>query len=135
MTGAVIDLAALEREGERLGAALPPGSVVWLDGPLGAGKTTLARAIVRGRGLGDEAASPTYAYVHHYPGPRGDIYHVDCYRARRPADVADLDWETLGAGDLLLIEWPERAGDWAPPPSCRVTLSYDGDDTRRLEVS
>ncbi len=54
MTGAVVDLAALEREGERLGATLPAGSVVWLDGPLGAGKTTLARAIVRGRGLGDD---------------------------------------------------------------------------------
>jgi tRNA threonylcarbamoyladenosine biosynthesis protein TsaE len=135
MTATVVDLAALEREGEHLGRTLPAGTVVWLAGPLGAGKTTLARAIVRGRGLGDDAASPTYALVHHYPRPGGDIYHIDCYRARRPDDVADLDWETLGAADLLLIEWPERAGSWAPPPTCRITLAYEGDDTRRLEVS
>jgi tRNA threonylcarbamoyladenosine biosynthesis protein TsaE len=109
--------------------------VVWLTGPLGAGKTTLARALVRGRGVRDEATSPTYALVHHYEGPRGAVYHLDCYRLRTGDDAADLDWATLAAGDLLLIEWPERAGPWAPAATHRVMLEHAGDDSRRLAVS
>ncbi len=106
----IVDLAAMGAAGERLGRDLPPRSVVWLDGPLGAGKTTLVRAIVRGRNVVEPATSPTYNLVHHYQGPHGSIYHVDCYRVREPDQAADLDWETLLASDLLLIEWPERAG-------------------------
>jgi tRNA threonylcarbamoyladenosine biosynthesis protein TsaE len=135
VTTTVMDQAALEAAGERLGRELPPGGVVWLEGPLGAGKTTLARAIAAGRGVAEGATSPTYALVHHYHAARGDVYHVDCYRARRPDDVADLDWETLIAADLLMIEWPERAGGWAPPATVRVSLTYAGDDVRRVEIA
>ena len=127
--------AAVEAEGERLGRDLAPGSVVWLEGPLGAGKTTLVRAIVRGRGVADLATSPTYNLVHHYEGPRGSAYHVDCYRLRHPDDAADLDWETMIASDVLLIEWPERAGAWAPKPWVRIRLEHAGDDTRTVHVA
>jgi tRNA threonylcarbamoyladenosine biosynthesis protein TsaE len=128
------DLAAVIAMGERLGRELPFGSVVWLQGPLGAGKTTLVRAIARGRGVPDEATSPTFGLVHHHQGPRGEIYHVDCFRLRHPDEAGDLDWETLAVSDLLLIEWPERAGVWAPSASVRIGISDAGDDLRQLEL-
>ncbi len=125
----------LDRIGRELGETLPPGAVVWLEGPLGAGKTTFARAVVQGRGVADDATSPTYALVHHYEGPRGAVYHLDCYRLRAEDDAVDLDWATLAVSDLLLIEWPERAGAWAPAPTRRVRLDHAGDDTRTLALS
>ncbi len=135
MSTTALPLADLEAAARRLGAALPSGAVVWLEGPLGAGKTTFARALAAGRGIADAVSSPTYALVHHYAGPRGAAYHLDCYRLRHPDEAGDLDWETLAAADLLLIEWPERAGAWAPRPTHRVRLAHVGDDTRTLEVT
>ena len=135
VTGEGIDLATLEAAGERLGRELPPKSVVWLEGPLGAGKTTLVRAIVRGRGAAGAVTSPTFGLVHHYTAPMRDIYHIDCYRMRQHEDAADLDWETLVNADLLLIEWPDRAGPWAPAPTCRVRLAHAGDDLRTMLLS
>ncbi len=130
----MMDLAAVESAGVQLGRELAPRSVVWLEGPLGAGKTTMARAIVRGRGVPELATSPTYGLVHHYEGPRGSVYHVDCYRLRQPDEAADLDWETLLGGDLLLIEWPARAGAWAPKPTLTLSLDHAGDDSRTMDV-
>ncbi|MBA2291407.1 MAG: tRNA (adenosine(37)-N6)-threonylcarbamoyltransferase complex ATPase subunit type 1 TsaE [Gemmatimonadales bacterium] len=132
---APLGLAELSALGEQLGAELPAGAVVWLDGPLGAGKTTLARAIAQGRGVGEAATSPTYALVHHYHGPRGDLYHLDCYRLRTPDDAADLAWDQLATADLLLIEWPERAGAWALAPSVRVAIGHAEADTRTVIIS
>ena len=127
--------AELAEEGETLGRSLPPGAVLLFEGDLGAGKTTFVKAIVRGLGVVEPATSPTYALVHHYTGRRGAVYHVDCYRLRRPDDAADLDWATLGAADALLVEWPERAGPWVPPATRRFRLSHLDDPGRRgLEV-
>ncbi len=135
MSAVQCDLSALEALGNQLGRAWPAGSVIWLEGPLGAGKTTLARAIAVGRGIAGEATSPTYALVHHYEGSRGAVYHLDCFRLRDPDEAADLDWETLASADLLLIEWPERAGAWAPPATYRVRLEHAVGDLRLVEVA
>lgn len=122
----------LTEEGELLGRSLPPGSVLLFEGDLGAGKTTMVQAVARGLGVTQPATSPTYALVHHYHGRRGPVYHLDCYRLRSPEEAADLDWETLlREGDALLIEWPERAGDWVPAPTMRFHLSHLDDPTRR----
>lgn len=107
------------------------------EGDLGAGKTTLIRAIAQGLGVATAATSPTYALVHRYAGPRGPVFHLDCYRLRSPEEAADLDWEALlSEGDAVLIEWPERAGAWVPEPTMRLRLSHLDDPGRRaLEVS
>lgn len=134
MTDQPFDLAGVIAAGEEFADALPPGSVVWLTGPLGAGKTTLVSALVRRRTGRPQATSPTFALVHHYDGPHGAIYHVDCYRLRRPEDAIDLDWQTMVSSDLLLIEWPDHAGPWAPPPTVTIALEVVDATHRRITV-
>jgi tRNA threonylcarbamoyladenosine biosynthesis protein TsaE len=126
----------LEAEGEALGRALRPGEVLTFEGDLGAGKTTFIKAVARGLGVRAPATSPTYALVHRYPGVRGPVFHLDCFRLRSSDEAGDLDWEGLLAeGDAILVEWPERAGAWLPAPSRRFRLSHLPDPARRsLEV-
>jgi tRNA threonylcarbamoyladenosine biosynthesis protein TsaE len=127
----------LREKGHQLGSSLMPGSVVLLEGDLGAGKTTLIQAIARGLGVAENATSPTYALVHRYQGTRGPVYHLDCYRLRHPDEAADLDWETLlQEGDAVLIEWPEKAGSYVPVATLRIRLDHVADhpDLRTLEV-
>lgn len=128
--------AELIAAGEALGRDLEPGALLTLEGELGAGKTTFAQAVSRGLGVLEPATSPTYALVHRYTGRRGPVFHLDCYRLRTPDEAADLDWEGLLAeGDAVIVEWPERAGVWLPPPSHRVRLTHLPDPDRRgLEV-
>lgn len=132
MTECVVDQPGLEALGRQLAAELPAQSIVWLVGPMGAGKTTLASAMVQARAGGLAATSPTYALVHEYPTPDGAIYHVDCYRLRHPDEACDLDWQTLVTGDVLLIEWPERAGVWAPAPTATIAMTVLSDTQRRV---
>ncbi|MBK8004841.1 MAG: tRNA (adenosine(37)-N6)-threonylcarbamoyltransferase complex ATPase subunit type 1 TsaE [Gemmatimonadetes bacterium] len=124
--------AELVAEGQALGRALAPRSIVALEGNLGAGKTTFAQAVASGLGVTAPATSPTYALVHRYEGRRGPVFHLDCYRLRRPEEAADLDWEGLLAeGDALLVEWPEKAGSWLPAPTRRFRFHHLPDAERR----
>ncbi len=124
--------AELVAEGQALGRALAPRSIVALEGNLGAGKTTFAQAVARGLGVTEPATSPTYALVHRYEGRRGPVFHLDCYRLRRPEEAAELDWEGLLAeGDALLVEWPEKAGSWLPAPTRRFRFHHLPDAERR----
>jgi tRNA threonylcarbamoyladenosine biosynthesis protein TsaE len=129
--------ADLREEGEALGRGLAPGNVVFFVGELGAGKTTLVQAVARGLGVTGHATSPTYNLVHRYQGARGPVFHLDCYRLKHPDEAADLDWETLlKEGDAVLIEWPERAGEYLPAPSLTCSLAHveSDPDRRRLEI-
>ncbi len=131
---ALLDEDGLGRVAQEMGQGLLPGAVLWLQGELGAGKTTFARSLVRALGVTGPTQSPTYALVHSYEGRRGRVFHVDCYRLRSPDEARDLDWETLLTGDALLIEWPERAGTWAPRPTHRIQLAHTPNPAlRRLE--
>jgi tRNA threonylcarbamoyladenosine biosynthesis protein TsaE len=125
---------ALSRFGEELGRGLAAPAVIGLSGELGTGKTTLVQAICRGLGARASATSPTYALVHHYDaaGAR-PVYHVDCYRLRTPDEARDLGFDDMiREGAVVLIEWPERAGPWAPPLDRHFHLAYDADPAYRV---
>ena len=123
----------LNRFGEELDAQLTAPAVIGLSGELGTGKTTLVQAICRGLGARSRATSPTYALVHHYDAGHTPVYHVDCYRLRHPDEARDLGFDDMTREQaIILIEWPERAGPWAPPLDRHFRLSYDSDDTQRV---
>ena len=128
-----LSASELNRFGEALGAQLHAPAVIGLSGELGTGKTTLVQAICRGLGARSRATSPTYALVHHYDAGATPVYHVDCYRLRHPDEARDLGFDDMvRERAIILIEWPERAGAWAPPLDRHFQLSYDGDETRRV---
>jgi tRNA threonylcarbamoyladenosine biosynthesis protein TsaE len=127
-----LSASELSRFGEELGAQLAAPAVIGLSGELGSGKTTLVQAICRGLGATARATSPTYALVHHYDAGSTPVYHVDCYRLRHPDEARDLGFDDMiRERAIVLIEWPERAGAWAPALDRHFQLSYDGDDARR----
>jgi tRNA threonylcarbamoyladenosine biosynthesis protein TsaE len=132
--------AELARFGETFARSLqpPPSVAVGIAGELGAGKTTLVRAIARGLGVDEPVTSPTFALVHRYAGRGATVYHVDAYRLKRSDDTADLgiDEALAEPGSVVLIEWPERLGDALPPLAHAIRLSYtEDDDIRLLEVN
>ncbi len=128
-----LSASELSRFGEDLGAQLRAPAVVGLSGELGTGKTTLVQAICRGLGAQARATSPTYALVHHYDAGQTPVYHVDCYRLRHPDEARDLGFDDMAREHaIILIEWPERAGAWAPRLDRHFRLSYDSDPGSRV---
>ena len=125
------DEAATSRAGAALADVMRPGDVITLSGPLGAGKTTLARALLRALGEEGEVPSPSFALVQPYDALDLPVWHVDLYRLDRPEELAEL-----GLGDILdrgalLIEWPERApGAW--PEALALSLDPLAGEARRL---
>jgi tRNA threonylcarbamoyladenosine biosynthesis protein TsaE len=123
---------ATESLGATLAARLKPGDVVGLKGDLGAGKTTLARAIIRAA-AGDPdliVPSPTFTLVEVYETPRGAFWHFDLYRLEAPEQIYELGWEEALAEGIVLLEWPERLGELLPQ-HLSVTLELAGEDGRR----
>jgi tRNA threonylcarbamoyladenosine biosynthesis protein TsaE len=123
--------------GERLARELPRRGVVLLIGNLGAGKTTLAKGIVLGRGAADaeEVSSPTFTLIHEY-GEDGAVYHIDLYRLDEPKQVATLGLEELFDRDaLVLIEWGERFPQLMPKQRTEIRLRSLEDDAREIEVT
>ena len=128
---ALPDAMATLAFGRRLGERIGPGDVVCLSGNLGAGKTTLARgAIEAWMGYADEVPSPTYTLVQTYDGERGELWHVDLYRLKRPEEALELGLEDAFAEAACLIEWPERMGDLAPHDRLDLDLATDGEGRR-----
>jgi tRNA threonylcarbamoyladenosine biosynthesis protein TsaE len=119
--------AATAALGERLAAQARPGDVIVLHGDLGAGKTTLARALIRRlAGPETEAPSPTFTLVQTYQTPGLAVWHFDLYRLEHPGEARELGLEEAVDG-LCLIEWPERLGRYLPATRLEVRLSFDGD--------
>jgi tRNA threonylcarbamoyladenosine biosynthesis protein TsaE len=123
--------------GARVGAEVEVPAVFALNGDLGAGKSTLARAIAHGAGVEGPVPSPTFNLLFRYETPRGVVHHLDLYRLERQDEVWELGWSELGAGpDLVLIEWAENAETLLPRPRWEVTLEDVGDpDRRRVELA
>ena len=126
------DEAATERLGATLASRLRPRDVVALQGGLGVGKTTLARAILRAAS-GDPALivpSPTFTLVEIYDTPMGVFWHFDLYRLEEPEQVFELGWEEARADGMALVEWAERLGTLLPRERLTVTLAMEGDGRR-----
>jgi tRNA threonylcarbamoyladenosine biosynthesis protein TsaE len=132
LTLPLADETATAALGARIGAAARPGGVVALVGDLGAGKTTLARGLIRSlAGAETEAPSPTFTLVQTYDtrsssGVGLSIWHFDLYRLTRPEEARELGIEEAVDG-LALIEWPERAGRYLPSARLEVRLDFNGD--------
>ncbi len=128
-----------EALGARLAASLSTGSVVYLTGELGAGKTALARGIARGLGAPPrEVASPTFALLHEYAGGDGRIVlrHLDLYRlADDPRELEPLGLPESVAGAPVCVEWPGAALRAALPPTLEVRLETLPDEGRRIRLS
>jgi tRNA threonylcarbamoyladenosine biosynthesis protein TsaE len=122
-----------EELGRRLGALLRSGDVVALFGDLGAGKTTLARGVLRGLGFSGEVASPTFPIVIGYepPDTRLKLAHVDLYRIESPGEIEELALGEAREG-ALVIEWPERLGAGLWPDALRLRIERSGVTGRAL---
>jgi tRNA threonylcarbamoyladenosine biosynthesis protein TsaE len=123
------DEAATERLGAAIAGRLGPHDVVALEGGLGAGKTTLARAILRAA-AGDPTLivpSPTFTLVEVYETGRGSFWHFDLYRLEEPEQVFELGWEEARADGVILVEWAERLGPLLPRERLTVSLSVEGE--------
>lgn len=130
------DLSATAAFGRRLGALLFPNAVVALIGPLGAGKTQLARAMAEGLGIANPAAvtSPTFTLIHEYPA-RLPIFHFDAYRLNRPNEFLDLGvTEYYEAGGVCLIEWADKVEAALPTERLTIRLVPVDQNRRRADV-
>lgn len=124
------DLAAMAAYGEAIAGRLREGDVVALTGGLGAGKTTLARAILAGLGHEGEVPSPTFTIIETYASPplRLAAVHADFYRLGDPAELAEIGLDDYREGAVLLAEWPDHAGGFAHEPGClSITLEPVGE--------
>lgn len=132
----IVDLPDLDTVavlGARIAALLVAGDVVALSGPLGAGKTTLARAIVAAAGHAGEVPSPTFTIVESYPACTPPLVHADFYRLDHPREAVELGLDDYREGAALIAEWPDRAGGFASEPGClAIALEAVGEGRRAI---
>ncbi|MGB3711507.1 MAG: tRNA (adenosine(37)-N6)-threonylcarbamoyltransferase complex ATPase subunit type 1 TsaE [Erythrobacter sp.] len=134
------DLDAMEEFGTRIADRLQAGDVIALRGGLGAGKTTLARAIITALGHRGDVPSPTFTIMETYDAPplRLPIVHADFYRLEDPAELIELGLEDYRDGSALLAEWPDRAGNFDGEPAClSITIENApaGPDAGRIAIA
>lgn len=130
----IFGLDEVDRVGAAIAAVVRPGDAIGLVGDLGAGKTTLARAILASLGLQDEAPSPSFAIVQPYdvPDVAIPVLHIDLYRIDDPMEIGELGLDEARADHLLLIEWPERMGAAAWSDMLMLSIEFAGENARRL---
>jgi tRNA threonylcarbamoyladenosine biosynthesis protein TsaE len=129
------DQAATEQLGATLAAHLRPGDAILLEGPLGAGKTTLARALIRAacKTPDLEIPSPSYTLVQSYETPTLTIHHFDLWRLDGPDALAELGWDDATLG-VVIVEWPDRLQNYKPKYALTITLSFDTDEIRLIKI-
>ena len=126
------DLAAMEALGARIATRLRPGDVVALSGPLGSGKTTIARAIIAALGHQGEVPSPTFTIVETYDLDP-PLVHADFYRLEHPREAEELGLDDYRDGAALIAEWPEKAGGFTHEPGClSIALEIAGNGRKAI---
>ena len=129
------DLAGLQRFAQDFAETLGPGDVVALQGELGAGKTTLVRALVHALHGNDGVSSPTFTFWHRYDEGRPPIHHLDLYRLERAEERPELGLEEAFTDEaIVFVEWPERALDLFDERTVWVSLTGSGEGSREIEV-
>ncbi len=136
MTIRLPDLAAMEEYGARIAAQLRAGDVVALSGSVGAGKTTLARAIISALGYSAEVPSPTFTIIETYdpPAVRLPLVHADFYRLERAGEIDEIGLDDYRTGAALLAEWPENAGGFESEPGC-LAISLEVAEEGRIAIA
>jgi len=123
------------RLGERLGEQLRAGDVVLLSGELGAGKTVFVQGLARGLGFEGSVSSKSFVLLGEY-ADRVKLYHADLYRLERAEEVEELALDEISADGVLVVEWPERAGDGVlPEDHVRIEFEVTGEDRRVLRIA
>lgn len=131
------NVSETENIAEKLGAAVPSGSVIAMFGDLGAGKTAFTRGFARGMGIDCDVSSPTFALVNEYRGKNKTLYHFDMYRISGWDDLYSTGYfDYLDAGNCLIIEWSENIEAILPEDCIRVTITKTENFTERnIEIS
>ena len=129
---ALPDPDATDRLGAALAATLPSRAVLHLRGDLGAGKSSLARAMLRALGVRGAVKSPTYTLVERYAIEGGEAAHLDLYRIADGDELGFLGLDDLADARLWLVEWPERGGAGLPPADLDVAMAVDGAGRRAV---
>lgn len=125
------DEAAQLDFGARLARALPGPLCVYLRGPLGAGKTTLVRGVLRALGHTGPVRSPTYTILETYAVARGEVCHLDLYRLDSAGELEDIGARELFDGrHICFVEWPERGVGWLPPADLDIAIDMAGSGRR-----
>ena len=130
------DLAATEALAARIAARLRLGDAVLLEGPLGAGKTAFARALLRAA-VGDpalEVPSPSYTLVQSYDAPAFTLHHFDLWRLSGPSGLVELGWDDARQ-DVVLVEWPDRLGELWPQGALAISFRVVGDTSRAVALA
>lgn len=130
------DLAAMQTFGAAIARQMRAGDVVALEGGLGAGKTTLARAIIAALGYAGEVPSPTFTIVETYDAPPLTIpvVHADFYRLESPSEVEEIGLDDYREGAALIAEWPDHAGGFATEAAC-LTIRLETAEQGRIAIA
>ena len=118
----------LENFANKFSCHIPMPLVIWLEGDLGAGKTTFARGLIHALGYKGRVKSPTYGLLEHYQLESLQVLHMDLYRISDPGELEFLGVEDLlDDRTILLIEWPDKGGQWLPEPDFIFRFAYAGE--------
>lgn len=142
-TVAITDLDCLDHFASRLAACLPAAAVVTLEGDLGAGKTTLVKAVAAAAGIDPaEVTSPTFSLIQIHDTPTGELrlVHADMYRLSDPDELQELGWEELlepaeGRRCWIFLEWPQRIAAALPENRLAIHIAITGETARQLMLT